>query len=61
MAARSRNSSGEGGGKVAGGLLAQIDAAAQRFASLSPAGRDAWLAVHLPALRAGTITLAQLP
>jgi len=52
---------GEGGGKVAGGLLAQIDAAAQRFASLSPAGRDAWLAVHLPALRAGTIILAQLP
>jgi hypothetical protein len=52
---------GEGGGKVAGGSLAQIDAAAHRFASLSPAARHAWLAAHLSALRAGTITLAQLP
>ena len=52
---------GEGGGKVAGGSLAQIDAAAQRFASLSPAARHAWLVAHLAALRAGTVTLDQLP
>jgi len=49
-------------GQLAGGVsLAQIAAAARRFASLSPAARHAWLAAHLPALRAGTITLAQLP
>jgi hypothetical protein len=52
---------GEGGGKVGGGSLTQIDAAAQRFASLSPAAWHAWLAAHLAALRAGTVTLAQLP
>ena len=36
-------------------------AAAQRFAALTPAARRGWLAAHLPALRAGRITLAQLP
>ena len=36
-------------------------AAAQRFAALTPAARRTWLAAHLPALRAGRITLAQLP
>ena len=36
-------------------------AAAQRFAALTPAARRAWLAAHLAALRAGRITLAQLP
>jgi len=36
-------------------------AAAKRFASLSSAARRAWLATHLSALRAGTITLAQIP
>lgn len=51
---------GEGGGKVGGGSLAQIDAAARRLASLSPAARHARLAAHLPALRSGTTTLAQL-
>jgi hypothetical protein len=40
---------------------AQIDAAAVRFASLSPAARHAWLAANLPALRAGHIALNQLP
>ena len=49
------------GAPTAGATPAQIAAAAQRFASLSPAARYAWLAAHLPALRAGTITLAQLP
>jgi hypothetical protein len=49
------------GAPTAGATSTQIAAVAQRFASLSPAARHAWLAAHLPALRAGTITLAQLP
>ena len=36
-------------------------AAAERFASLPASARHAWLAGHLTALRAGLITLAQLP
>jgi hypothetical protein len=40
---------------------AQITAAARGFESLSPAARHAWLAANIAALRAGTITLAQLP
>jgi hypothetical protein len=36
-------------------------AAAQRFAALTPPARHTWLARHLPALRAGRMTLAQLP
>jgi hypothetical protein len=48
-------------GQPAGPSAAMVAAAAQRFAALSPAARHAWLATHLPALRAGHITLAQLP
>jgi hypothetical protein len=44
-----------------GPLTPQVAAAANRFAALSPAVRHAWLAAHLPALRAGHITPAQLP
>jgi hypothetical protein len=51
----------DGHGAQAGPSRPQIAAAAQRFAALSPAARHAWLAAHLPALRAGHITLAQLP
>jgi hypothetical protein len=40
---------------------ATIRAAAAKFAALPPATRDAWLAANLAALKAGTITLAQLP
>jgi hypothetical protein len=36
-------------------------AAAQRFAALAAPDRHAWLVQHLTALRAGRITLAQLP
>jgi hypothetical protein len=36
-------------------------AAAQRFAALPASARHSWLAHHLIALRAGRITLAQLP
>jgi hypothetical protein len=35
--------------------------AARRFAALAPSARRAWLIRHLAALRAGRITLAQLP
>jgi hypothetical protein len=49
------------GQPTAGATPAQIAAAARRFGSLSPTARHAWLAAHLPALRAGKITLAQLP
>jgi hypothetical protein len=39
----------------------QIATAATRFAALPAATRHAWLASHLAALRAGQLTLAQLP
>lgn len=39
----------------------QASAAAQRFEALSAGARHAWLATHLAALRAGKITVAQLP
>jgi hypothetical protein len=35
--------------------------AARRFAALSPAARHAWLAGHLAALRAGRVSLSQVP
>jgi hypothetical protein len=38
-----------------------VSAAAQRFAALAPTARHTWLVRHLAALRAGRITLAQLP
>jgi hypothetical protein len=42
-------------------LTPQVTAAANRFAALSPAARQAWLAAHLATLRAGRITLARIP
>jgi hypothetical protein len=38
-----------------------VVSAAHRFAALSASARHAWLAAHLAALRAGEITLAQIP
>jgi hypothetical protein len=38
-----------------------IRAAARRFAALPAGTRHAWLAAHLGALRAGQVTLGQLP
>jgi hypothetical protein len=35
--------------------------AARRFAALSPDARHTWLAAHLAALRAGRVSVAQLP
>jgi hypothetical protein len=52
-------------GPLYGRLLPQpgspADLAAKRFAALSPAARHAWLTGHLAALRAGRVSLAQLP
>lgn len=42
-------------------LPAPVRSAARRFAALSATARHAWLMQHLAALRAGRITLAQLP
>jgi hypothetical protein len=42
-------------------LPALVQAAARRFAALPAPARHAWLVRHLAALRAGQITLAQLP
>jgi hypothetical protein len=48
-------------GKLSEATLADIEVAAQRFGALSASARHAWLATHLTALRAGAVTLAQLP
>jgi hypothetical protein len=51
-------------GAAGAGVLAVTNAefrAAQRLDALPLADRRAWLAQHLPALRAGQITLGQLP
>lgn len=48
-------------GKLDAATLADISVAAQRFWALPTSARHAWLAAHLAALRAGQITLAQLP
>jgi hypothetical protein len=45
----------------AGSLPSPTAQAASRFAALAPNVQHAWLAIHLPALRAGHITLAQIP
>jgi hypothetical protein len=42
-------------------LPVPVQSAARRFAALPASARHAWLVQHLPALRAGRITLAQLP
>jgi hypothetical protein len=41
--------------------LPEVSAAARRFEALSAGARHAWLATHLAALRAGKITVPQLP
>jgi hypothetical protein len=43
------------------GTLAAVSAAVRRFAALPASARRGWLAAHLTALRAGTITPAQIP
>ena len=48
-------------GRRAGPPAAQIAAAAARFAALPAATRHAWLVANLAALRAGHLTLSQIP
>jgi hypothetical protein len=48
-------------GKPAPATRAGISAAARRFAALPVGAQHAWLVTHLTALRAGAITLAQIP
>ncbi len=54
---------GDGLGTTASGPApgSAVGRAARRFAALPAAARHAWLSAHLPALRAGLITLKQLP
>ena len=42
-------------------LSPEVSAAVKRFAAVPAATRHAWLGTHLPALRAGHVTLAQIP
>jgi hypothetical protein len=48
-------------GSSAPPLALQIAAAAHRFSALPAAARHAWLVTHLAALRAGRITLSEIP
>jgi hypothetical protein len=48
-------------GKPVGPSPAQIGAAVTRFESLSKAAQHAWLATHMAQIRAGGVTLAQIP
>jgi hypothetical protein len=60
-----RHPKGPGPGSPAAGSESagqrEISVAAHRFAALPAAARHAWLAHHLAVLRAGRLTLAQLP
>jgi len=47
--------------EVTAGLAPVLAEVAQRLASLPTAARHAWLAAHLAALRAGRLTLQDLP
>jgi ABC-type transport system involved in multi-copper enzyme maturation permease subunit len=58
---RPQDSMSQTAGKPFPEVLAAINAAVRRFAGLPASTRHAWLAAHLAALRAGTITLARLP
>ena len=48
-------------GKPVGPTPAQVGAAATRFESLSKAAQHDWLATHIAQIRAGGVTLAQIP
>ena len=50
-----------GQGPAPGAATGPVYAAARRFATAPAAGRHAWLAAHLAALRAGRLTLGELP
>jgi hypothetical protein len=48
-------------GKLIGPSPAQVGVAATRFESLSKAAQHDWLATHIAEIRAGGVTLAQIP
>ena len=50
-----------GPGPAPGPATGPVYAAARRLAALPAAARHAWLAAHLAALRAGRLTLRELP
>ena len=52
---------GSGAGSGAPPLARQQAAASHRFSALSASARHAWLVTHLAALRAGRITLSEIP
>jgi len=56
-----QSSSAVASGSPSGASAAQISAAQNSFGSLSSATQHAWLTANIAALRAGTITLAQIP
>jgi hypothetical protein len=49
------------GDQPSAAVSAAMNAATHRFLALSAGARHAWLATHLGALRAGSLTLAQVP
>ena len=59
-AGQERHGTGRAGSGAAPSA-AQQAAAVDRFAALSAAARHAWLLTHLAALRAGRITLSEIP
>jgi hypothetical protein len=60
LAPRAAAAIGDGADEL-GALPAAVETAAGRFAALPAGVRHAWLAAHLTALRAGRITLEQIP
>jgi hypothetical protein len=48
-------------GQDSGPASGPVYDASRRLAAMSPTARHAWLATHLAALRAGTVTLEQIP
>jgi hypothetical protein len=61
LIANTENFPGSGPGAAPGPATGPVYTAAQRLASLPAAARHAWLAAHLAALRAGQLTLGDLP
>jgi hypothetical protein len=61
LIAGTENFPGSGPGAAPGPATGPVYSAAQRLASLPAAARHAWLAAHLAALRAGQLTVADLP
>ena len=61
LMASTENFPGAGLGTAPGPAAGPVYAAARRLAALPAAARHAWLTAHLSALRAGRLTLKDLP